>query len=186
MARRTALADEPGASGGVGSIAVALLSYLKYSVSAVTGKEDFKEKLLAVGAKEILPREALNDTTKKPLLSANWAGGIDTVGGNVLSTMLKSIKQYGCVSSCGNAASYELITTVFPFILRGITLSGIDSAECPYDRRKFIWKKLFNEWNILNTLKVINNEIPLKDVEYYLQLILQGKNRGHIIVKHRN
>jgi putative YhdH/YhfP family quinone oxidoreductase len=173
-----------GASGGVGSIAVALLSFLKYTVSAVTGKEDFKEKLLTVGAKEILPRESLNDTTKKPLLAARWSGGIDTVGGNTLSTILKSIKQYGCVTSCGNAASYELNTTVFPFILRGITLAGIDSAECPYDRRKFIWNKLFNEWNVLNKLELINNEVTLEDAETYLKLILQGKNMGHIVVKH--
>lgn len=175
-----------GASGGVGSIAVALLSYLKYSVSAVTGKEDFKEKLLAVGAKEILPRDALNDTTKKPLLSAKWAGGIDTVGGNILSTMLKSIKRYGCVASCGNAASYELNTTVFPFILRGITLAGIDSAECPYEKRKVVWDRLFNNWNIINSIKHINKEIPLEEVATYLTLMLKGENRGHIVVKHRS
>lgn len=174
-----------GASGGVGSITVAILNHLKYSVTAVSGKEDFKEKLLAIGAQEVLPRNTLSENNKKPLLSAKWAGGVDTVGGNILSTMLKSIKQYGCVAACGNAASFELNTTVFPFILRGITLAGIDSAECPYNRRKIIWNKLFNEWNVVDRLKLINKEIPLEEVDRYLKLMLEGKNSGHIIVKHR-
>jgi len=173
-----------GASGGVGSTAVALLSFLGFSVTAVTGKEDFKKSLLEIGAKEILSRDALNDTSKKPLLSAKWAGGIDTVGGNTLSTMLKSIGRYGCIASCGNAGGFEVNTTVFPFILRGVVLAGIDSAECPYERRKIVWDKFFNEWNIINKLKHINKEIPLKDIDTYLSLMLKGENRGHIVVKH--
>jgi putative YhdH/YhfP family quinone oxidoreductase len=173
-----------GASGGVGSLAVALLSFLGFPVTAVTGKEDFKKALQEIGAKEILPRSALNDTTKKPLLSAKWDGGIDTVGGTTLSTMLKMINRYGCIASCGNAGGYELNTTVFPFILRGITLAGIDSAECPDDRRKIVWDKLFNEWNILTIIKGINKEIPLDEVDTHLKLMLKGQNRGHIIVRH--
>ncbi len=175
-----------GASGGVGSISVALLNFLGFSVSAVTGKEDFKEILFSMGTKEVLPRDTLNDPKNKPLLSAKWAGGIDTVGGNILSTMLKSIKQYGCVASCGNASSYELNTTVFPFILRGITLAGIDSAECPYERRKVVWDRFFNNWNIINLIKHINKEISLEEVPTYLTLMLKGENRGHIVVKHRS
>lgn len=174
-----------GASGGVGSISVCLLSKIGFNVTAVTNKPDFKDILLKVGAKNVIPRSEVDDKKNKPLLSSKWDAAIDTVGGNILSTILKSIKRYGCVSACGNAASYELNTTVFPFILRGITLCGIDSAECPREIRQKVWDRLFNEWNALDTLNLINKEITLEEVDTYLKAMLSGKNKGHIIVKHR-
>ena len=120
-----------GASGGVGSVAVALLAKLGYRVVAVTGKTSAYDYLRTLGAAEVLPREAVLDAGSRPLLSRRWAGGVDTVGGNALSSILRATRHAGCVAACGNAAGAELSMTVYPFILRGVTLAGIDAAWCP-------------------------------------------------------
>ncbi len=119
-----------GASGGVGSMAVSILAALNYQVTAVTGKTAAHEYLRSLGAARILAREQVDDPSGRPLLSARWAGGVDTVGGNILSTILRSTQHSGCVAACGLAASNALPITVFPFILRAVTLSGIDAAWC--------------------------------------------------------
>ena len=117
-----------GASGGVGSMAVSILAALNYQVVAVTGKTTAHEYLRSLGAARILAREQLDDPGDRPLLSGRWAGGVDTVGGSILSTILRSTRHSGCVAACGLAASNALPITVFPFILRAVTLSGIDAA----------------------------------------------------------
>lgn len=124
-----------GASGGVGSIAVGILSKLGYDVIAGTGKPEAREVLINTGAKDIILREELDDKSGKPMLKTRWAGVIDTVGGNILSTVIKATKYGGSVTACGNVASPEFSANVFPFILRGVNLLGVDSVQCPMDLR---------------------------------------------------
>ena len=127
-----------GATGGVGSLAIAILAKLGYTVVAVTGKTDQYEYLKTLGAAEILDRNEVNDPNQKPLLKERWAGVVDTVGGNILATAIKSTRYAGCVTACGLVGAADLPTTVYPFILRGVKLIGIDSAQCPMlGRRRF-------------------------------------------------
>jgi putative YhdH/YhfP family quinone oxidoreductase len=170
-----------GATGGVGSIAVSILNKLGYSVIAATGKAEAKHILLEMGAKDIILREELDDKSGKTLLKGRWAGVIDTVGGNILATALKSTKYGGSVTSCGNVASPELLTTVYPFILRGISILGVDSVQCPMELRSKIWKLLSNKWKPDNlTLNV--QEVSLKDLDTKIQSIIEGKLVGRTIV----
>ena len=135
-----------GATGGVGSTAISLLSKLGYNVIAATGKASEKEMLLGIGAKGIVDRKEIDDKSGKALLKSRWAGVVDTVGGNILATAIKSTNYGGSVTSCGNVASDEFSTSVYPFILKGITLFGIDSVICPMDMRVKIWDKLSSDW----------------------------------------
>ena len=170
-----------GATGGVGSIAVSILNKLGYRVIASTGKAEAKRMLLEMGAKDIILREELDDKSGKTLLKGRWAGVIDTVGGNILSTALKSTKYGGSVTSCGNVASSELSTTVYPFILRGISILGVDSVQCPMELRLKLWKLLSNDWKPDNlTLNV--QEVSLMDLDTKIQSILEGKLIGRTIV----
>ncbi|WP_240623396.1 YhdH/YhfP family quinone oxidoreductase [Brumimicrobium aurantiacum] len=134
-----------GATGGVGALSVALLSCLGYSVIAISGKETEQDYLYALGAKEIMSRKEVEDFAKKPLLKPLFAGAIDTVGGVILENIIKSTNSLGVVTSCGNVASPKLELTVFPFILRGINLIGIDSQNYPMKYRKEVWRKLSDE-----------------------------------------
>lgn len=170
-----------GATGGVGSITVSILHKLGYSVIAATGKPEAKDMLLQLGAKDIILREELNDKSGRILLKGNWAGVIDTVGGNMLATALKSTNYGGIVTCCGNVASPELLTTVYPFILRGITLYGIDSMQCPMDLRLKIWSMLSNEWKLTNLNQNVD-EVSLVDLDNKIDLILHGKLQGRTIV----
>jgi alcohol dehydrogenase len=120
-----------GSTGGVGSVSVALLSHLGYTVVASTGKKEESEFLSGLGASEIISREEVNDESNKPLLSERWAGAVDSVGGTTLATLLKAVKRGGAIAATGLVASSELSTTVFPFILRGVSLLGIDSGLTP-------------------------------------------------------
>ncbi|MBT8370416.1 MAG: YhdH/YhfP family quinone oxidoreductase, partial [Deltaproteobacteria bacterium] len=124
-----------GASGGVGSISVAILAKLGYSVIAVSGKPEGREFLTGLGAKEVIDREAATDGSSRPMLKARWAGVIDTVGGDILATAIKSVHPWGIVTCCGNVASPDLPINVFPFILRGARLIGINSQTCAMDHR---------------------------------------------------
>ncbi|MDF2838612.1 MAG: quinone oxidoreductase [Evtepia sp.] len=170
-----------GATGGVGSLAVSILHKLGYHVIASTGKSDANDLLLEIGAKDIIPREALDDQSGKIMLKEKWAGVIDTVGGNILATALKSTKYGGSVTTCGNVASAKLLTTVYPFILRGISLIGIDSVECDMDLRIKLWNLLSNEWKI-DRLDSNVEEVTLHELESKIQLILKGKLVGRTIV----
>ncbi|MFK7757132.1 MAG: YhdH/YhfP family quinone oxidoreductase [Flavobacteriales bacterium] len=170
-----------GATGGVGSMAVAILAKAGYGVVASTGKKDKIFYLLEIGAKKCIGREEVDDKSGKPLLKSQWAGAIDNVGGNTLATLLKSCGRNGNVASIGLVDSPELTTTVFPFILNGINLLGIDSAETPHHIRLKIWEKLASVWK-LDKIKDMQTLISLEDAPHYLNKILKGKAIGRVVV----
>jgi acrylyl-CoA reductase (NADPH) len=173
-----------GATGGVGSLAVTIFSKAGFEVIAVTGKANSKEYLMHLGAARVESREFVNDTSGKALLRSKWAGAVDTVGGNTLMTLLKGCKQDGCVVSTGMVESPKFEGTVFPFILNGVNLLGVGSAETPAATRSFIWSKLANEWSVKDKLPVIGKEVSLEDVNnIYIDSILSGKIMGRIVVK---
>lgn len=171
-----------GATGGVGSVAVNLLHKLGYEVVAVSGKESEYDYLKKIGAHEIIDRNKFLELDNKPILSAAYAGGIDTVGGKFLENILKSLQGMGAVTTCGSVASTELNMTVFPFILRGISLIGISAQNYPMSMREALWNKLANEWKPDGLLNLYN-EITLEELDDNINLILQGKLKGRTIVK---
>lgn len=170
-----------GASGGVGCLAVAILARLGYRVSAVSGKPQAREFLTALGAAEVLGREAVDDTSDRPLLSGRWAGAIDTVGGNTLGTLLRTTKHGGCVAACGLARSHELPITVYPFILRGVTLAGIDAAYPPPALRHELWQRLAGPWKPA-PLAELARTVSLDDLAAEFPAILSGQVMGRVVV----
>lgn len=173
-----------GATGGVGSIAVSLLAQLGYNVAAATGKPQEAGFLKALGAQTVIARDELVDTSSKALLRERWAGVIDTVGGPLLASALKAVRIGGSVAACGNVASPRLDTTVFPFILRGVNLLGIDSANYPIERRRALWQRLGADWRI-EILDNLAREVPLDQLDREIDRILQGKLTGRVVVAHR-
>ncbi len=171
-----------GATGGVGSIAVSILSKAGYEVTAVNGVVDEKDFLLKIGAKEVISIEEAIDSSGRPMLKGLWAGGIDTVGGEILATTIKSTKDDGAVTCCGNVGSHDLPLNVYPFILRGVTLMGIDSQNCPMPMRLKVWNKIADEWK-LDHLELLTTEVPLEGLDQRIDLILQRKHKGRTIVK---
>lgn len=172
-----------GSTGGVGSIAVAILAKAGYEVIAITGKENAKEYLTHLGAARIESRDFVNDRSGKALLRPQWAGAIDTVGGNTLHTLLKGCMPDGNVVSTGLVGSSNLDATVFPFILNGVNLLGIGSAATPTATKLLLWQKLMNGWNIKDKLNAISKEISLEEVNTYIDSILDGKIMGRILIK---
>lgn len=173
-----------GSTGGVGSMAVALLAKAGYEVIATTGKTHAHEYLQHLGAHRIENREFVNDTSGKALLQQQWAGAIDTVGGNTLLTLLKACKPEGAVVSTGLVSSPKLDATVYPFILNGVSLLGVGSAETPGTTKLLIWSKLADVWNIKDKLNAIIKEVSLDELNLtYIDSILQGKVMGRIVVK---
>ncbi len=170
-----------GATGGVGCLAVKLLAKLGYSAVAVTGKAHLKPRLYEWGAARVLSREEAVNNTDRPLLSAFWAGAVDTVGGQTLATIVRETKPYGVVAACGLVGGSDLKLTVHPFILRGVTLAGIGSALLPYDRRLEIWRKLASEWR-LEGLDELTTTVGLHDVEPYVERILKGEIVGRTVI----
>lgn len=171
-----------GASGGVGSLAVAILSHLGFHVTAVTGKEDAVELLLDLGAKEVIPRAAIDDHSGKPFLKAQYAAAIDTVGGNILATVLKSLNYGGVATCCGLVSSPELHTTIYPFILKGIRLIGIDSVLCDHHLRREIWEHLATDWRPAKMDKIVS-VCTLDTIQEHLDSMLKGQLTGRYIVK---
>ena len=169
-----------GATGGVGSMAVAILSRLGYSVIALSGKPD-TGFLARLGAKLVLPRQDFLADTASPILKPRFAGAVDTVGGDILATAVKSVKQDGIVTCCGNVASPNLPLNVFPFILRGVSLLGIDSQHCPMGLRTLIWEKLSREWKF-DLLDSIYDETDLYGLNGKIDLILKGELKGRTLV----
>ena len=131
-------------------------------------------------ATTIISREEANDTSGRPLQKGRWAGVVDTVGGNILATALKSAKYGGLVAACGNAMSAELNVNVFPFILRGVSLLGVDSVEIPMRARQMAWSKLAGEWNV--DLSSIVKEVSLEGLNAEIDKILKGGVRGRVVV----
>jgi len=170
-----------GATGGVGSIAVSIMAKLGYSITAVSGKPEAKEFLTNIGATEIISRQQAADSSGKLLLKEKWTGVIDTVGGEILVTSIKSTAYGGIITCCGNVASPELPLSVYPFILRGVSLLGIDSAKCPIHIRQKIWQKLAGEWKIEN-LDSLVTECKLPELSGIIEKMLHGQQTGRVIV----
>ena len=170
-----------GASGGVGSFAVAILAGLGYHVAAVTGKTSAHDYLKSLGTREILPRREVDEPTDRPLLARRWAGGVDTVGGNTLGTILRATRHGGCVAACGMTAGGDLPITVYPFILRGVTLSGIDAAWGPLSLRHETWQRLAGQWKP-DCLDSVAQFIELSDLPSYIDDILAAKITGRVVV----
>jgi putative YhdH/YhfP family quinone oxidoreductase len=170
-----------GATGGVGSIAVAILAKLGYKVAAVNGLIDESDYLKKIGAQRIISIEEATDKSGRPMLKNLWAGSIDTVGGDILATSIKSVNPNGVVTSCGNVASPELPLNVYPFILRGVTLVGIDSQNCPMPYRLKTWEKLADEWKI-PMMEAVAEEITMADLDQSIDRMLKGQHKGRAVV----
>lgn len=169
-----------GATGGVGSVAVALLSKLGYKVVGITGKNDQIEYLKNLGASRVILRDEYK-IDPRPLLRGEWAGVVDTVGGEYLTNAIKSTNLYGTITTCGSVNATDLPLSVFPFILRGVSLVGISSQNCPMQPRVEIWNKLATEWKP-EQLMDIYKEVSLEDLSEQIDLILKGKIKGRVIV----
>jgi acrylyl-CoA reductase (NADPH) len=172
-----------GATGGVGSLAISMLSNEGFEIIASSGKKDQFDFLKSIGATTVIDRTGTDDQSNKALLKPRWAGAIDTVGGNTLATVLKACQEHGNVCACGNVGSPLLNTSVFPFILNGVNLLGVNSATTPMELRREIWKNLGGKWkpSHLHELKHLTN---LKDLEPWIQFILKGQVTGRVVVKH--
>ncbi len=171
-----------GATGGVGSIAVSILSKLGFNVTAISGKEDKIPFLNSLGAKEVILRKDFDVENKRPMGSEKFDGVIDTVGGNILAEALKIVKYDGVVTCCGLTSSFELPTNVFPFILRGVRLIGIDSVECKIEKKIAAWEKIASDFKI-DTLDELTNEIGLDQISDAYKALLDGKAVGRYLVK---
>ena len=170
-----------GASGGVGALSIAILSKMGYSVSAISGKGQERGFLLEIGAEEVVPREEYEAENNRPLLKGEFAGAVDTVGGTILANLIKSTGPMGAVTCCGNVASPNLDLTVYPFILRGVSLIGIDSQNCPLKQRQIVWEKLAGEWKPEN-LHELCREISLDELPESIERMLAGKLKGRTVV----
>ncbi|HAW24501.1 MAG: YhdH/YhfP family quinone oxidoreductase [Gammaproteobacteria bacterium] len=171
-----------GATGGVGSIAIALLSKLGYRVAAVTGKAEQGDFLRKLGATEIVERSALQAGTEKPLLKEQWAGAVDTVGGDILFNAVKSLRRGGSVACCGLTAGTNFQASVLPFILRGVNLLGVDSVEIPLVVKASMWDKLSVQWKLPN-LDDLVQEISLDQLPEAIERTLAGQQTGRILVR---
>ena len=171
-----------GAAGGVGTIATALLAKLGYEVVALSGRPQHAEALKALGAASIIDREAFLAQPDKPLESARWAAVIDNVGGSILGKALKQVKYGGVVASIGNAGGIALETNVLPFILRGISLFGIDSVMQPYATRVAAWNRIARTFD-LGAYAALVRELGLEELPEAAREILAGEVKGRVLVK---
>ncbi len=171
-----------GATGGVGSIAVAILSRAGYRAVAATGKATDETYLRDLGASEVIGREAVVKGAERPMLKERWAGAVDVVGGEMLAATLKSTRYGGSVAACGLVGSVDLNMNVYPFILRAVSLIGIDSVQCPMEPRLAVWQKLAGEWKP-ERLEETVTEVTLEGLEAKIAAILQGGVRGRTLVK---
>lgn len=171
-----------GASGGVGIMAVALLAKQGFSVTASTGKEASHELLKSLGAAEIIDRNTLSEDNPRPMLKQQWAAAVDVVGGETLSNVIKSLRYGGSVACCGLVESPEFPATVFPFILRAANLLGIDSAECPPEKKIALWRRLASDWKPAR-LEDIATEISLDQLGESLDKVLHGQALGRFLLR---
>ncbi|SDG00793.1 YhdH/YhfP family quinone oxidoreductase [Phytopseudomonas seleniipraecipitans] len=171
-----------GATGGVGSISVMLLSALGYNVAAATGKEQQADLLTRLGAKQIVPRLELQSGTDRPLLREQWAGAVDTVGGDILFNVLKATQYGGSVACCGLTAGVDFQASVLPFILRGVNLLGVDSVELPLVVKASMWDKLSLQWKLPN-LDDLVTEVSLTQLPAAIAQILRGEQVGRVLVR---
>ena len=171
-----------GSTGGVGSISVGILSKIGYEVHAISGKSSQVDTLKMMGANEILDRNEYMSEPVKPMDKAQYSAAVDTVGGDILSKMLTMIANHGVISCCGNVAGPKFSSSVFPFILRGIQLSGIDSAESSIELKKDLWDLLSNEWSLdlSNQTKIVK----ISDINEEIDKILKGDQIGRVVIQH--
>jgi acrylyl-CoA reductase (NADPH) len=169
-----------GAAGGLGSVAVAILAKLGYKVVASTGRPETRDYLLSLGAQDVVDR-ALFTKPGKPMEAERWQGAVDTVGGATLAGIIRSLKYGGSVAACGMAGGADLATSVFPFILRGVNLLGIDSVYCPMPAREKAWQRLAADLP-LDKLNGMSQTIALSAVPEYSREILAGKVRGRVVI----
>ncbi len=169
-----------GASGGVGSVAVAILAKLCYTVAAVSGRPESEAYLRELGAAEFVSREEMSQPPR-PLEGQRWAGAVDTVGGTLLARVLAETHYGGCVAACGLAGGFDLPTTVMPFILRNVTLAGVDSVMCPLERRTAAWQRLVGDLPE-KALGEIGHGAVLEEVPELAEKIIAGQVRGRVIV----
>jgi putative YhdH/YhfP family quinone oxidoreductase len=171
-----------GATGGVGSVAIEILAKLGYHVVAITGKPKESDYLTSVGAKEVLLRQSLDFSRIRPLDKSTWAGAIDNLGGDMLAWLLSTMQVAGTVAAVGLAADMKLNTTVAPFILRGVHLLGVDSANCPMTLRQTLWNKLAVQWRpdqVHDQVRTIDfDELPM-----HFDAYLKGMVRGRTVVR---
>lgn len=172
-----------GATGGLGSIAISILKNRAYTVAASTGKESEHAYLKALGADEILTREETTAESNRPLEKERWAASVDAVGGATMAYLLRTTRNSGSVASCGNTGGPNFNTTVFPFILRGINLLGIDSQNCPMELRRQLWEHLASDYKPDGLLDLIGHEAPLAELPQALSTILKGGSRGRTIIQ---
>ncbi|MDA1372274.1 MAG: oxidoreductase [Proteobacteria bacterium] len=170
-----------GATGGVGIIAVMLLSKLGYRVVASTGKAASHELLKALGASEVIGRAELGEVNSRPLLKERWAGAVDVVGGDTLFNVIKALKYQASVAACGLVQSPVFQASVLPFILRGVNLLGVDSVQLPLTRKQAVWKKLAQEWK-LTGLDEICSEIGFEQLQESLAVVLRGEATGRYLL----
>ena len=170
-----------GAAGGVGSVATAILANLGYEVAAVTGRPETEEYLRSLGATQIVPREEINETVKRPLERETWAGCVDAVGGDMLARVLGQMKYGGSVSAVGLAGGAGLPSTVIPFLLRGVNLLGIDSVMQPYENRLRAWERIASELP-MDKLEAMIHPATLGDLPALGKDILKGKVKGRVVV----
>lgn len=170
-----------GATGGVGSMAVAILAQSDYRVTAATGKQADHMFLKDLGAASVISRDEVSAGADKALLAERWAGAVDVVGGTTLAAVLKSTKYGGTVTCCGLVGSPELPLNVYPFILRGVSLIGIDSAQCPRHIREEVWLRLAADWKPARLSETVS-ECTLAGLEEKVQAMLKGGMRGRIVV----
>ena len=170
-----------GAAGGVGSVAIALLAKLGYKVAASTGRPELKDYLTSLGASTIVERAALATPSGRPLDAERWAGGVDSVGGETLASVLRQTRYGGAVAACGLAGGASLPTTVMPFILRGVSLIGVDSVMCPREKRVEAWRRLAQDLP-LDQLDAMTAVEPMSKLPELAPAILAGKVRGRIVI----
>ena len=171
-----------GATGGVGSVAVSLLASLGFEVVAMTGKEAQHDYLKALGASEIVSRGALGEVSARPMLKPAFAHAIDTVGGDILTNVVKSLQPQGSVAICGLVASANFDVSVLPFILRGVNVLGVDSVELPLEDKARNWQRLAEEWR-LPTLEQMTLEIGLEEISETVDSLMSGSVVGRTLVK---
>ena len=170
-----------GATGGVSTLAIGMLKKAGYTVVASTGKSDQKEMLIKLGADEVIDRADVDDHSERPLLRGRWAGVLDSVGGSTLSSVIRSTQLHGAVCCFGNVTGDNLETSVYPFLLRGITLIGIDSAEKEMSYRLNIWKRISEEWKFDNINDYVK-EVDLEGLSKEIDVMLEGGQVGKVIV----
>lgn len=170
-----------GANGGVGSFAVAVLAKLGYAVVAVTGKNP--DAAIIRGAKRTMTRDEIIDKSPAPLGKSLWAGAVDSVGGETLASIIRTTQQYGCVTACGLVGGVELPLSVYPFILRGVSLIGIDSVHVPLEERQRLWTMLADKWSPGDFESFVDCEVELADVEPQIERILRGETMGRVVVR---